>query len=243
MHTATLRQVVLDTETTGTDWKNGDRIIEIGAVELIDRRATGQTFQRYLNPDRDSHPDALRVHGLTTEFLSDKPRFHEVVEELLAFVAGAELVIHNAAFDIGFLDAELARLEGYGRLLDRCTVEDTLVLARQRFPGQRVSLDALCKRLGVDNSQRELHGALLDAQILTDMYLALTSWQGEIGFAEPSSGDAAAFDYPASSTVAVGERPRVRVADEEQAAHAARLAAIRKKAGQCLWSLEDANAA
>ena len=229
-----MRQVVLDTETTGTDWKSGDRIVEIGAVELLERRV-GRTFQRYLNPDRDSHPEALRVHGLTTEFLSGKPRFPEVVDDFLAFVDGAELVIHNAAFDVGFLDSELGRLQGYGKLQDRCTVEDTLMLARQRFPGQRSSLDALCKRLGVDNSHRELHGALLDAQILTDVYLALTSWQNEIGF------ETEAVAVAVDEIVAVAEvgdaalRPRIRISPDEAEAHAARLAAVQKKAGRCLW--------
>lgn len=229
-----MRQVVLDTETTGTDWKSGDRIVEIGAVELLERRV-GRTFQRYLNPDRDSHPEALRVHGLTTEFLSGKPRFPEVVDDFLAFVDGAELVIHNAAFDVGFIDAELGRLQGYGKLQDRCTVEDTLMLARQRFPGQRSSLDALCKRLGVDNSHRELHGALLDAQILTDVYLALTSWQNEIGF------ETEAVAVAVDEIVAVAEvgdaalRPRIRISPDEAEAHAARLAAVQKKAGRCLW--------
>ena len=229
-----MRQVVLDTETTGTDWKSGDRIVEIGAVELLERRV-GRTFQRYLNPDRDSHPEALRVHGLTTEFLSGKPRFPEVVDDFLAFVDGAELVIHNAAFDVGFIDAELGRLQGYGKLQDRCTVEDTLMLARKRFPGQRSSLDALCKRLGVDNSHRELHGALLDAQILTDVYLALTSWQNEIGF-ETEAVAVAVDEIVAMAEVGdAALRPRIRISPDEAEAHAARLAAVQKKAGRCLW--------
>ena len=160
------RQVVLDTETTGLEWKKGNRVVEIGCVELVERRPTGRTFHCYLNPDREFEPGAQQVTGLTLEFLQDKPRFAAVVDEFLAFVEGAELVIHNAAFDLGFLDAELARLDGYPGMSGRCTVEDSLLLARQRFPGQRNSLDALCKRLGVDNSQRALHGALLDAQII-----------------------------------------------------------------------------
>ena len=229
-----MRQVVLDTETTGLEWKKGNRVVEIGCVELLERRPTGRTFHCYLNPDREFEPGAQEVTGLTLEFLADKPRFAEVVDEFLAFVEGAELVIHNAAFDIGFLDAELARLEGLGKLLDRCTVEDTLLLARQRFPGQRNSLDALCKRLGVDNSQRQLHGALLDAQILTDVYLALTSGQGEIGFASEAPKTAVqAVVHVASSSDAA--RPRVMVAVEEGEAHAARLQGLQKKAGRCLW--------
>lgn len=237
-----MRQVVLDTETTGTDWKSGDRVIEIGAVELVRRRPTGRTFQRYLNADRDSHPDALRVHGITSEFLADKPRFHEVAEEFLAFVDGAELIIHNAAFDIGFLDAELARLPDPCTLIERCTVVDTLLLARERFPRQRNNLDVLCKRLGVDNSHRQLHGALLDAQILTDVYLALTSGQREIGFGADEAGEAQAA---ARIAVPVGDaalRPQVRVHGAEQAAHDARLAALEKKAGRCIWRELEAGA-
>lgn len=145
-----MRQVVLDTETTGLEWKSGNRVVEIGCVELLERRPTGRTFQRYLNPERDFEPGAQEVTGLTREFLADKPLFAEVADEFLTFIDGAELIIHNAAFDLGFLDAELARIEGRGKILDRCTVEDTLLMARERYPGQRNSLDALCRRLGVD---------------------------------------------------------------------------------------------
>ena len=233
-----MRQVVLDTETTGLEWKKGNRVVEIGCVELIERRPTNRHFHRYLNPDREFEPGAQEVTGLTLEFLADKPRFAEVVDEFLAFVDGAELVIHNAAFDIGFLDAELARLDGYGTMLGRCTVEDTLLLARQRFPGQRNSLDALCKRLGVDNSHRQLHGALLDAQILTDVYLALTSGQGEMGFASEVAKTAAVVQAVAASDAV---RPRVRIDADEAEAHAARLQGLQKKAGRCLWlELESA---
>ena len=233
-----MRQVVLDTETTGLEWKKGNRVVEIGCVELIERRPTNRHFHRYLNPDREFEQGAQEVTGLTLEFLADKPRFAEVVDEFLAFVDGAELVIHNAAFDIGFLDAELARLDGYGTMLGRCTVEDTLLLARQRFPGQRNSLDALCKRLGVDNSRRQLHGALLDAQILTDVYLALTSGQGEIGFASEVAKTATVVQAVAASDAV---RPRVRIDADEAEAHAARLQGLQKKAGRCLWlELESA---
>ena len=231
-----MRQVVLDTETTGLEWKKGNRVVEIGCVELVERRPSGRTFHCYLNPDREFEPGAQEVTGLTLEFLADKPRFAEVADAFLAFVDGAELVIHNAAFDIGFLDAELARLDGLGTMLGRCTVEDTLLLARQRFPGQRNSLDALCKRLGVDNSQRQLHGALLDAQILTDVYLALTSGQGEIGFA--SDAPASGVQQQVARIAAVGDasqRPRVRVETDEAEAHAARLQVLEKKSGRCLW--------
>ena len=233
MEAVATRQVVLDTETTGLEWKKGNRVVEIGCVELVERRPTGRTFQCYLNPDREFEPGAQEVTGLTWEFLADKPRFAEVVDEFLAFIEGAELVIHNAAFDIGFLDAELARLDGYGSMRQRCTVEDSLLLARQRFPGQRNSLDALCKRLGVDNSQRQLHGALLDAQILTDVYLALTAGQGEIGFASDKPAASAAVARIVLSTDA--ERARVRIDPDEAEAHAARLQVLEKKAGRCVW--------
>ncbi len=239
-----MRQVILDTETTGLEWRKGNRVVEIGCVELLERRPSGRTFHCYLNPDREFEPGAQEVTGLTLEFLADKPRFADVAEEFLAFIDGAELVIHNAAFDLGFLDAELARLEGRGSILERCTVEDTLLMARKRYPGQRNSLDALCKRLGVDNSQRQLHGALLDAQILMDVYLALTSGQGEIGFdAEPAQQTATAQVAMAAPTGDAGQRPRVRIGDDEARAHAERLAGLQKKAGRCLWlELEAENA-
>ncbi len=229
-----MRQVVLDTETTGLSWEKGNRVVEIGCIELLERRPTGRSFHCYLNPDREFEQGAQEVTGLTVEFLADKPRFAEVVDEFLAFIEGAELVIHNAAFDVGFLNAELTRLAaGHGRIQDRCGIEDSLLLARQRYPGQRNSLDALCKRLGVDNSHRQLHGALLDAQLLTDAYLALTSGQEEIGFAsEPVAvaQRAAPVAIPGSAA-----RPRVQVDDEEQAAHAARLQVLHGKDGRCLW--------
>ena len=230
-----MRQVVLDTETTGLEWQKGNRVVEIGCVELVERRPTGRTFQTYLNPDREFEPGAQEVTGLTREFLADKPRFADVADEFLAFIDGAELIIHNASFDIGFLDAELGRLEGLGKIRERCAVEDTLLMARQRFPGQRNSLDALCKRLGVDNSQRQLHGALLDAQLLLDVYIALTSGQGEIGFASDSGTKAAQAVAVVARIADPSLRPRIRVDAEEAAAHAARLAGLQKKAGRCLW--------
>ncbi|MGO4551916.1 DNA polymerase III subunit epsilon [Lysobacter sp. 2RAF19] len=236
-----MRQVVLDTETTGLSWDKGNRVVEIGCVELVERRPTGRTFQRYLKPDCSFEPGAQEVTGLTLEFLADKPKFEDIVEEFLAFIDGAELVIHNAAFDLGFLDYELSRIGAHlGCVRDRCNVEDSLALARQRFPGQRNSLDALCRRLGVDNSHRQLHGALLDAQLLAEAYLALTSGQGEIGFA--------AAEDPARVVVAEfaatgGPRPRITATVDELAAHDARLATLRKKAGRAVWDVlleEDA---
>ncbi len=230
-----MRQIVLDTETTGLSWEKGNRVVEIGCVELIERRPSGRTFQRYLNPEREFEPGAQEVTGLTWEFLADKPKFAEVADAFLAFIDDAELVIHNAAFDVGFLDHELSRLgPDYGRLRDRCRIEDSLLLARKRFPGQRNSLDALCKRLGVDNAHRQLHGALLDAQLLTEAYLALTSGQGEIGFGSEQAAANLAHAV-AMPTTPSGPRPRVVVAEDELAAHAARLAKLQKQAGRCLW--------
>lgn len=229
-----MRQIILDTETTGLSWERGNRVVEIGCVEYIERRPSGRTFHVYLKPDCDFEQGAQEVTGLTLEFLADKPVFEQVAEEFLAFIDGAELIIHNAAFDLGFLDNELRRLgEQYGRITDRCRVEDTLLLARQRFPGQRNSLDALCKRLGVDNSHRQLHGALLDAQILGDVYLALTSGQEEIGFAVEAAASAVdTSQFRVDPNVA---RPRVQISAEEQAAHDARLEKLRKKAGKAVW--------
>ena len=172
-----MRQIFLDTETTGLFPEQGDRVIEIGCVELVNRKLTGNTLHLYLNPDRDSHEDALRIHGITTEFLQDKPRFAEVADDFLQFVSDAELIIHNAPFDLGFLNKELSLL-GRPPLKDHVSgVIDTLVLAKEMFPGKRNSLDALCARLEVDNSGRSLHGALLDAELLADVYINMTRGQ------------------------------------------------------------------
>jgi DNA polymerase III subunit epsilon len=232
-----MRQIVLDTETTGLEWKKGNRVVEIGCVELIERRPTGRTYQQYIHPEREFEPGAQEVTGLTLEFLTDKPKFAEIADPFLEFIDGAELVIHNAAFDIGFLDHELSLLgPQYGRMRDRVRVEDSLELARQRYPGQRNSLDALCKRLGVDNAHRHLHGALLDAQLLVEVYLALTAGQGEIGFAAPgTSAESAASSVAVYAGSSLSARPRVQVGVDELAAHTARLDAIRKKAGRCVW--------
>ena len=230
-----MRQIVLDTETTGLEWRKGNRVVEIGCVELIERRPTGNHFHHYLNPDREFEQGAQEVTGLTLEFLADKPRFEDVVDEFLAYIDGAELIIHNASFDVGFLDNELSKVSGSrGRITDRAMVTDTLEMARHRYPGQRNSLDALCRRLGVDNAHRQLHGALLDAQLLADVYLAMTSGQGEIGFdalaAETQAIQAAAASQALAERVAAaGPRPRVVVSDEERDAHEARLDAISKK--------------
>lgn len=175
-----MRQIVLDTETTGLELSEGHRIIEIGCVELLHRRPSGRTWHRYLSPEREVEAGALAVHGITNEFLASQPRFADVAGEFLEFIAGAELVIHNAPFDVSFLDAELARTDKGKTIEEHCTVLDTLVLARGMHPGQRNSLDALCKRYSVDNSRRDLHGALLDARILTDVYLAMSGGQAAL---------------------------------------------------------------
>ena len=171
------RQIFLDTETTGLSPDSGDRVIEVGCIEMVNRRITGGQKHVYLNPERRSHEDALKIHGLTDEFLADKPRFAEIADDLLAFLSGAEIIIHNAAFDVGFLDAELGRL-GRGRLTEHvATVTDSLAMAREMFPGKSNSLDALCKRLEVDNASRTLHGALLDAGLLAEVYIRMTRGQ------------------------------------------------------------------
>src|SRR5690349_5542094 len=183
-----MRQVVLDTETTGLEPELNHRVIEIGCVELVNRRPSGRTFHRYLNPEREIDDGALAVHGIARTDLDGQPRFAEIAEELLSFIGGAELVIHNAAFDVAFLDAELARLPGAARQVAAlCQVLDTLALARELHPGQRNSLDALCKRYDIDNSTRELHGALLDARILADVYLAMTGGQGALALTDAAA--------------------------------------------------------
>jgi len=231
-----MRQIILDTETTGLEWKKGNRVVEIGCVELVERRPTGKTWQQYINPQRQFEQGAAEVTGLSLEFLADKPLFADIADEFLAFIDGAELIIHNAAFDVGFLDHELSLLgERYGRLCDRVQVEDSLLMARQRFPGQRNSLDALCRRLGVDNAHRQLHGALLDAQLLCEVYLHMTAGQSEIGFGgEQSPREAAArIVFPGAAS---GQRPRVLVSAAEAAAHLARLAVLaRKSGGPSVW--------
>jgi DNA polymerase-3 subunit epsilon len=229
-----MRQIVLDTETTGLNAERGHRIIEIGCVELLERRRTGTSFQRYLNPDRPIDPGAQEVHGISEEFLRDKPRFAEVVDDFLDFVRGAELVIHNAAFDLAFLDAELALLGGRGRISDHASVLDTLTLARERFPGQRNSLDALCKRFGIDNAHRELHGALLDAALLADVFLAMTAGQGSLELAGESLHDASSV---AGARSLSGARVRIlRANPAELARHEARLDAVGKACkGTPVW--------
>jgi DNA polymerase-3 subunit epsilon len=215
-----MRQVVLDTETTGLNADRGHRVIEIGCVELRERRRTGATFHRYLNPERSIDPGAQEVHGISEEFLRDKPKFAEVAGDFIDFVRGAELVIHNAAFDLAFLDAELGLLGDRGRMADHASVLDTLVVARERFPGQRNSLDALCKRFGVDNGHRDLHGALLDASLLADVYLAMTAGQGSLALAAEVASEAGS----ASTRSRSGARVRLlRAGEADLARHESRL--------------------
>jgi DNA polymerase-3 subunit epsilon len=231
-----MRQIALDTETTGLEVRQGHRLIEIACVEMVERRLTGRYYRTYLNPGRVIDEGARRVTGIADEFLLDKPLFADVADEFLAFIDGAELIIHNASFDLGFLDAELAMLaDGHGCIGDRCSVLDTLSMARERYPGQRNNLDALCRRLGVDNSRRDLHGGLIDAQLLADVYLAMTSGQEafELGF----EGADEAHAVIASASVALRARPLVlRATAAEQTLHEQRLDALDKSAGgSSLW--------
>jgi DNA polymerase III subunit epsilon len=232
-----MRQIVLDTETTGLDPQQGHRVIEIGCVEIQNRKLTGRHFHYYLNPDRDIDEAAIEVHGLTVDFLSDKPRFHQIEQEFLDFVTGAELVIHNAPFDVGFLNAELAQTSSGMQAVDSiCSILDTLLLAREKHPGQRNSLDALCKRYGVDNTQRQLHGALLDAEILADVYLIMTSGQSSLLLKEEHADDN--NNLPQLRTLDC-DRPAltiIKASTEESELHRQRLQDISEGSQQgCLW--------
>lgn len=231
------RQIILDTETTGLEPREGHRIIEIGCVEMVSRRLTGHNFHFYLQPDREIDAEAIKVHGITNESLVDKPRFKEVAADLIAYLNGAELIIHNAPFDIGFLNHELGLLpESYQAITDYCSVVDTLVMARQMYPGQRNSLDALCKRYEIDNGHRTLHGALLDAEILADVYLAMTGGQVSLQLGGETDASGGAKTNAGIRRIATGMNlPVIRASDDELAAHAEHLAAIHKSAGKCLW--------
>ena len=232
-----MRQIVLDTETTGLSAEGGDRIIEIGCVELVSRKLTGNNRHFYLNPERDSHEDALKVHGISNEFLRDKPKFAAIADELMAYVEGAEIIIHNAAFDVAFLDKELERLERapFTRAVARVT--DTLAMAKEMYPGKRNSLDALCDRLGVDNSSRTLHGALLDAELLADVYINLTRGQ------EALLIDADGGDRVGGIVTRVDLRaftlPVLLANEQENAAHEDVLKQLDKASGgKTVWRLE-----
>lgn len=236
------RQIILDTETTGLDPLQGHRVIEIGCVELLNRKLTGERFHAYINPERAIDPGAVEVHGLSSEFLADKPRFKEIAGDFLKFIEGSELIIHNAPFDVGFLNHEIglhdARLP---KITGLCSVIDTLVLARKKHPGQRNSLDALCKRYGIDNSQRSLHGALLDAEILAEVYLAMTGGQISLSFEQeeerkPNEGS----DQKARKLNP--NRPRLKViqaSESELSEHFARIEEIdRQSGGRCLFKMD-----
>jgi DNA polymerase III subunit epsilon len=228
-----MRQIVLDTETTGLNPRTGDRVIEIGCVELVNRTLTGNNYHRYINPERESDEAALAVHGLTTEFLSDKPKFHEIVDDLRAYVQGAELIIHNAPFDLGFLNHEFTRL-GLPPFVEHCSgVIDTLVNAKEMHPGKRNSLDALCDRYGVSNAHRKLHGALLDSELLADVYLAMTRGQNSLSMdvEEETSNDGELLD-----AVPLGEIIVLAASADEEAQHEEVLAGLDKGVkGQCVW--------
>ena len=232
------RQVFFDTETTGLDADKGDRIVEIGCVEMVDRRLSGRTLHLYLNPGRSSHPEALKVHGLTDAFLADKPPFAAIADQLLDFLRGAELVIHNAAFDVGFVNAELARANAGAIAEVVASITDTLAMARELFPGKSNTLDALCRRLEVDARARTLHGALLDAGLLAEVYLRMTRGQGSLVIDAAEGGDgaraAAAVDLRAF------ELPVIAADDDERAAHEAALVDLdQASGGKTVWRSLD----
>jgi DNA polymerase-3 subunit epsilon len=230
-----MRQIVLDTETTGIDPSEGHRIIEIGCVELMERQLTGRNYHVYINPDREIEAEAITIHGITNEFLTDKPKFSDIAEEFFEFIKGAELVIHNAAFDVGFMDAEFARLKPVIKTRDHCGVVDSLAIARKKHPGQKNNLDALCKRYGVDNSNRELHGALLDAEILADVYLLLTGGQTAL-FLNAGSEDGGGSDSIRRLPEGREALPVLRANDEELSAHDKFMQGLEEKAGGTVWS-------
>ena len=230
-----MRQIVLDTETTGLSAENGDRIIEIGCVELLHRKLTGNNLHHYINPERDSHEDALKVHGISNEFLRDKPKFAQLADEILVYLADAELIIHNAPFDLSFLNKELERI---GKPPIRSMVSgviDTLVMAKEMFPGKRNGLDALCDRLGVDNSSRTLHGALLDAEILADVYINMTRGQDAL-LMEVGADEVVAGDEPIQADLSLLKLPVLAANEQELSGHEAVLADIDKACkGRTLW--------
>jgi len=236
-----MRQIVLDTETTGLEPGEGHRIIEVGCVELVNRRPTGNDLQIYLNPDRAIDIGAIEVHGITNEFLADKRRFADVADELIEYLDGAELIIHNAPFDLGFLNSEYLRDgersgQAIGKIEDRCSIIDTLQMARKLHPGQRNSLDALCKRYEIDNSQREKHGALLDSEILADVYLAMTGGQGALLLDDQDSAGSSGNQHHKPLDRTGLDLQTLKANEAEQTEHQQYLELIRKKSnGQCHW--------
>ncbi|WP_319379850.1 DNA polymerase III subunit epsilon [Thiomicrorhabdus sp.] len=232
-----MRQILLDTETTGFDPLTGDRIIEIGAVELVKRRLTNRHYHQYIYPERSVPQEAIEVHGITDEFLKDKPVFAQIADAFMQFVDGAELIIHNAPFDVGFINHELSLLPNntWGKIEDHCKITDSLKLARQMYPGQRNSLDALCKRLYIDNSNRTLHGALLDSEILADVYLAMTGGQTDLILSHDNSEEASQIDAGSFGKKTANHQLKILYAsNEELDLHRAKLAQIEKKSGRQL---------
>lgn len=236
------RQIILDTETTGMNMSGGPhylnhRIIEIGCVEVINRKLTGNHFHVYIKPDRMVDPEAIQVHGITDEFLRDKPSFDKIADDFIEYIRGAELIAHNAPFDVGFMDYEFSKLGLTLKTTDICSVTDTLVMARELFPGKRNNLDVLCDRYGIDNSHRTLHGALLDAEILADVYLMMTGGQTKLNLAtESAEANSTSLDTGIRRLAA--DRPRLKVLRAEGevlTAHEARLDLVQKKGGSCLW--------
>ena len=238
-----MRQIILDTETTGLEPKQGHRIIEIGCIELINRRKTERNFHQYLNPERDIEDGAFNIHGLSNEFLSDKSRFADIAQEFIDFIRDGELIIHNAPFDVGFINAELKLLgKKWGKIEDYCTVFDTLVLAREKHPGQKNNLDALCKRYEVDNSQRDLHGGLLDAQILLDVYLKMTGGQTDLTF----HSVATSHGVKGKSEQYINNKHKklivIEPTENELAEHRMLLESIKdKNKGKCIWIETELN--
>jgi DNA polymerase-3 subunit epsilon len=234
-----MRQIVLDTETTGLETSQDHRIIEIGCVELVNRKLTGKHYHQYINPQRKVDEGAMQVHGITDEFLEDKPLFENIVDDFLAFVGDAELVIHNAPFDVGFIDHELSKLPKYPKsIAEVCSIVDTLAVARNKHPGQRNNLDALCKRYAVDNSQRDLHGALLDAEILADVYLVMTGGQANLNINDQSSAEKGSSETTSGIRRLSADRPSLRVikaTESELKSHQQKLETIKNASGQCVW--------
>ncbi len=231
-----VRKIVLDTETTGLEPAQGHRIIEIGCVEIINRKITDNTYHQYIQPDRESDEGAFEVHGISTEFLADKPRFHEIVDDFIHYIEGAEVVIHNAPFDVGFLDSELAKLKSSrGAMKDHCQITDSLVMARKKHPGQKNNLDILCKRYEVNNTHRELHGALLDAELLAEVFLRMTGGQEMLALGRGADGGASQSNV--SPIIRVdSNRPQLNIllaSDDELKLHQARLEALGEA---CIWN-------
>jgi DNA polymerase-3 subunit epsilon len=233
-----MRQIVLDTETTGLETSQDHRIIEIGCVELVGRKLTGRHYHQYINPQRKVDEGAMEVHGITDQFLEDKPLFDQVAKEFLEFVDGADLVIHNAPFDVGFINHEIAKLSGKFQVIETsCRIIDTLALARQKHPGQKNNLDALCKRYGVDNSARDLHGALLDAEILADVYLLMTGGQVNLNISDQSTSASGEVGTSSIRRLSEDRTPLkiVKPSSEELSLHQQKLDAINKSSGACIW--------